>query len=168
MGRPKDIEKRKLAFKLYKKYNNLSKVADELGMSPSLVFSWKKEDEWDDKLLKIKTLLKTRLTLKETSENNLMVAEDEVTLNMLSELDNIVTEKIASGEIEPTTWNEIITTFRFTSDQRRLILGQPTVRTEKTISIEVQGLDDRELSERIKETTRAIALIEPREDKEGC
>jgi transposase len=164
MGRPKQVEKRKQAFKLYRKYGNLSKVAEELGVSPSLITIWKKEDEWEDKTFQLQNLLKTKLTLKETSENVAILEKDEVTLGMLRELENIVTEKIYTGEVEPTTWNEIISTLRFTTEQKRLLLGQPTVRTEKTVSVEVQGLDDDELSKRIKETTRAIALIEPGED----
>ena len=164
MSRPKQVEKRKLAFKLYRQHSNLSKVAEEVGVSPSLVTVWKKEDEWDDKLLQLQNLLKTKLTLKETSENTALMEKDEVTLGMLKELENIVVEKVYTGEIEPTTWNEIISTLRFTTEQKRLLLGQPTIRTEKTVSVEVQGLEDAELSKRIEETTRAIALIEPGKD----
>jgi hypothetical protein len=111
-----------------------------------------------------KQIEKRKLTLKETSENIAMVEKDEVTLGMLKELENIVVEKVYTGEIEPTTWNEIISTLRFTTEQKRLLLGQPTIRTEKTVSVEVQGLEDAELSKRIEETTRAIALIEPGKD----
>jgi hypothetical protein len=157
MSRPKQVEKRKLAFKLYRQHSNLSKVAEEVGVSPSLVTVWKKEDEWDDKLLQLQNLLKTKLTLKETSENTALMEKDEVTLGMLKELENIVVEKVYTGEIEPTT-------LRFTTEQKRLLLGQPTIRTEKTVSVEVQGLEDNELSKRIEETTRAIALIEPGKD----
>lgn len=164
MGRPKEIEKRKLAFKLYKKYNNLSKVADEVEITHSQICKWKKEDDWDEKLLQYQDLLKTRLTLKQTSETNIMLKEDEAALGYLGTLDDIALEAIYTGEIVPTTWNELISTLRFTSEQRRLILGQPTVRTEKTINIEVQGYSDDELDRRVEETQRAIALLEPRKD----
>jgi len=46
-----------------------------------------------------------------------------------------------------------------------LILGKPTVKTETTISVDLKGLDDGELDTKLKETQRALTLIELGEDK---
>lgn len=168
MARKRDIDKRKIAFQLYRKNNTLNSIADELGTTQPTISAWKKEDGWDEKLLKVQGLLKARLSIKETRENTLMVDDDERSLHLLDDLEDIIYEKIYNEELEPTSWSDVISTLRFTDEKRRLIKGKPTVTTETTYSIEVKGLDNDELDRRIKETQRAITILEPGKDQEGC
>ncbi len=90
--------------------------------------------------------------------------EDELYLNSLRELEAIVLEKVYTGEIEPVSWSDVTNTVKLANEQRRLILGKPTTRTETTISVEISGLDNDELDKRLEETQRAVALLESGEN----
>jgi predicted transcriptional regulator len=166
MARHKEEGKRKQAFKLYRKNVKLVDIALELGVTQSLISQWKKEEEWDAKIEEVQGLLKARLTRKESSENHIMVEEDLDQLQVLRELENIIFEKVTNEEIVPTSWSDVISTLKYANDQRRLIKGQPTVKTETTLTIDVQGLDNDELDAELKRTQGAIALLESGEDKE--
>jgi predicted transcriptional regulator len=166
MGRKKDTDKRKVAFRLYRKETKLATIADELGVSAPLISQWKKEDSWDDKMEKTQAIMRTRMKVTEQIEDSGMLMEDELYLNSLRELEQIVLEKVYTGEIEPVSWSDVTSTIKLANEQRRLILGKPTSRTETTISVEISGLDNDELDKRIEETTRAVALLECTEDTE--
>jgi predicted transcriptional regulator len=166
MGRKKDTDKRKVAFRLYRKETKLATIADELGVSAPLISQWKKEDSWDDKMEKTQAIMRTRMKVTEQTEDSNMLMEDELYLNSLRELESIVLEKVYTGEIEPVSWSDVTSTIKLANEQRRLILGKPTTRTETTISVEISGLDNDELDKRIEETTRAVALLECTEDTE--
>ncbi len=164
MGRKKDINKRKEAFKLFRKDTKLVDIAEEIGVTAPLVSQWKKEDNWDEKLEKTQAIMRTRMKLTEQVEDSGMLRDDELYLNTLRELENIVLEKVYSGEIEPISWSDITGTIKLANEQRRLILGKPTSKVETTISIEISGLDNDELDKRLKETQRAVALLESGKD----
>ncbi len=163
MGRPKDIEKRKKAFKLWKRYNNQTEVANELGVTKALISQWKKEDNWDDKLQRAQGLLQTRLALIKESEDDALLGEDLANLSLLRELESAVLDKVYTEEIEPITWSDVINTLKFSADQKRLLLGKPTSKTETNISIEIKGLSKDELDRRIEATDRALAAAKRRE-----
>jgi hypothetical protein len=110
-------------------------------------------------------MLKARLSIKEQSNNTIILEEDEKQLGILTSLEDMILEKICSEEIEPTSWSDVVSTIRLVNEQRRLILGKPTVKTETTISVDLKGLDDGELDTKLKETQRALTLIELGEDK---
>ena len=164
MGRKKDNDKRKLAFRLYRKQTKLNQIAEELDVSAPLISQWKKEDDWDVKMEKTQAIMRTRMRVTEQIEDSGMIMEDELYLNSLRELEAIVLEKVYTGEIEPVSWSDVTNTVKLANEQRRLILGKPTSRTETTISVEISGLDNDELDKRIEETTRAVALLECSED----
>lgn len=164
MGRKKDIDKRKVAFKLYRKNTKLSTIAEELGVSAPLISQWKKEDSWDEKVEKTQSIMRTRLKVTEQIEDSNMLMEDELYLNSLRELESLVLEKVYTGEIEPVSWSDVINTVKLANEQRRLILGKPTSKVETTISVEISGLNNDELDKRLKETQRAVALLESGEN----
>ena len=166
MGRKKDTDKRKLAFRLYRKQTKLNQIAEEIGVSPPLVSQWKKEDDWDAKMEKTQAIMRTRMKVVEQSEESNMLMEDELYLNSLRELEAIVLEKVYTGEIEPVSWSDVTNTVKLANEQRRLILGKPTTRTETTISVEISGLNNDELDKRLAETQRAVALLESGENQE--
>jgi predicted transcriptional regulator len=165
MARHKDTDKRGIAFKLYRKGTKLVDIAEELNVTQSLISQWKKEENWDEKVEEVRGLLKARLVRKEQSESHIMVEEDMDQLHVLRELENIVFDKVAHKEIEPTSWSDVISTLKYANDQRRLIKGLPTVKTETTLTVDVTGLNNDELDAELKRTQRAIALIESGEDK---
>ncbi len=167
MGRKKDTDKRKLAFRMFRKAGptpKLTSIADELGVSAPLISQWKKEDLWDEKVLKTQSIMRTRMKVTEQVEDSGMLMEDELYLNTLRELEALVLEKVYTGEIEPISWSDVTNTVKLANEQRRLILGKPTTRTETTISVEISGLDNDELNKRLAETQRAVALLESGED----
>lgn len=165
MARHKDQDKRGLAFKLYRKNTKLVDIAEQLNVTQSLISQWKKEENWDERLAEVQGMLKARLTRKETSENHIIVSEDMDELQVLRELENLIFDKVYSGEIEPTSWSDVISTLKYANDQRRLIKGLPTVKTETTLTVDVTGYDNDELEAELQRTTRALALIESGEDK---
>lgn len=167
MGRKKDTDKRKLAFRMFRKAGITSKlttIAEELGVSAPLISQWKKEDMWDEKIEKTQAIMRTRLKVTEQIEDSNMLMEDELYLNSLRELEAIVLEKVYTGEIEPMSWSDVTGTVKLANEQRRLILGKPTTRTETTISVEISGLNNDELDQRLAETQRAVALLESGKD----
>ncbi len=166
MGRKKDINKRKEAFKLFRKEIKLVDIAEEISVTAPLVSQWKKEDDWDGKIEKTQAIMRTRMKLTEQIGDSSMLRDDELYLNTLRELENIVLEKVYSGEIEPISWSDITSTVKLANEQRRLILGKPTSKVETTISIEISGLDNDELDKRLEETQRAVALLESGKDQE--
>jgi transcriptional regulator with XRE-family HTH domain len=166
MARHKDEGKRNQAFKLYRKNTKLVDIAMELGVTQSLISQWKKEEDWDGKIETVQGLLRARLTRTESTENHIMVAEDMDQLQILRELENKVFDKVYSEEIVPTSWSDVISTLKYANDQRRLIKGQPTVKTETTLTIDVTGLNNDELESELQRTQAAIALLESGENKE--
>jgi hypothetical protein len=166
MARHKEEGKRQQAFKLYRANTKLVDIALELGVTQSLISQWKKEEEWDAKIEQVQGLLQARLTRKESSENHIMVEEDLDQLQVLRELENLVFDKVYNEEIVPTSWSDVISTLKYANDQRRLIKGQPTVKTETTLTIDVTGLNNDELDAELKRTQRAITLLESGENKE--
>jgi predicted transcriptional regulator len=166
MARHKDEGKRSQAFKLYRKNTKLVDIALELGVTQSLISQWKKEENWDAKIEQVQGLLNARLTRTESTENHIMVAEDMDQLQILRELENLVYDKIYKEEIVPTSWSDVISTLKYANDQRRLIKGQPTVKTETTLTIDVTGLNNDELESELQRTQAAIALLESGENKE--
>ena len=165
MARPKQEENRKAAFKLYRSGSKLSSISEELGVTQPTISKWKSEDCWDDRVEKLQHMLRARLSIKEESTNLNLLQEDEKQLGILTTLEDMILEKICSEEIEPLTWSDAISTIKLVNDQRRLILGKPTVKTETTISVDLQGLSNDEIDTRLKETQRAITLLELGEDK---
>lgn len=164
MGRKKDIEKRKLAFKLFRKGSKLVDIAEEIGITAPLVSQWKKDDLWDEKLEKTQAIMRTRMKVTEQIEDSSMMQDDELYLNTLRELENIALEKVFIGEIEPVSWGDVTNTVKLANEQRRLILGKPTSKVETTISVEISGLNNDELDKRLEETQRAVALLESGKD----
>ena len=95
---------------------------------------------------------------EQVSDSNVMM-DDELYLNTLREIESIALEKVYTGEIEPISWSDVVSTIKLANEQRRLILGKPTSKVETTISVEISGLNNDELDKRLEETQRAVAYL---------
>ncbi len=158
MARTKDSEKHKQAYLLYKKSKNLVKVSEELEISESSVRKWKDEEDWDNKIAVGQEKFSAFLKVMKDAEDNEILKSDLKDFRLLEQLEAIVAEKIYFEEIVPTNWNDIISTYRFVVEQKRLIQGKPTAHTVKDINVRVGSLSESELDTDIKRTQRAIAV----------
>ncbi len=157
MGRSKDTEKRRKGYEIYRKTKNLSKVAEELNVSTSAVHQWKDEEDWDNKITIGQQKFAAFLDTIKKAEGNAVLKDDLKDFQMLEQLEAIVSEKVYFEEIVPTNWSDVIQTYRFVAEQKRLILGKPTAHTVKDINVRVSSLSESELDTDIERTKRAIA-----------
>ncbi len=157
MGRSKDSEKHKAAYLLYKKTNNVARVSEELDVSETAIHKWKEEEDWDNKIAVGQEKFSAFLEVMKSAENNEVLKSDLKDFQLLEQLEAIVAEKIYFEEIVPTNWNDIISTYRFVIEQKRLIQGKPTAHTVKDINVRVGSLSESELNTDIERTQRAIA-----------
>ncbi len=158
MARSKDVEKRKKAYELYRKNGkNLTKAAQELDISLSAVQKWKEEENWDDKIVVGQEKFKAFLDVMKQADDTKLLKIDLADFQILEQLEAMVSEKIYFEEIVPTNWSDVIQTYRFVMEQKRLLLGKPTVHTIKDINIRVSTLSEGELNTDIKRAQRAIA-----------
>ncbi len=158
MGRSKDTEKRRKGYEIYRKTKNLTKVAEELNVSTSAVHQWKDDEDWDNKITVGQQKFAAFLDVIKKNENNEVLKEDLKDYQILEQLEAIVSEKVYFEEIVPTNWGDVISTYRFVAEQKRLILGKPTSHSVKDINVRVSSLSESELDTDIERTKRAIAV----------
>jgi len=145
----KRVEQRRKAFELWMRLKSIAEVSKVPGMpKPPTLSRWKKEDRWEERAEQIKTMVKDQYEALEKAKDNVLVEEDVKYLRLLSYLENLTLENIMEKRIEQVTWKDAIDTLRFTAQERRLILGLPTERTETEVLH--RNLSDEELEERIK------------------
>jgi hypothetical protein len=85
---------------------------------------------------------------------------------ILDGLEALISEAIYVGGIVPKTFNDLVTGSKFLLDQKRLLAGEPTTRTETKISIMVASLSNDELDSSIKKIQGAITCAIAGEVKE--
>ncbi len=156
-GRPPDIEKRRTAFDEYRRTGNQTRAAEAVGVAVSIVHSWKKEEDWDQKIKNGQEKFKSLLASVEKTDDNTVLQQRLKEKAILDGLEVLIYEAIYTGGIIPKTFNDVVLGSKYISDQRRLLLGEPTSRTETKISIMVASLSNDELDSSIKKIQGAIA-----------
>jgi len=152
----RQLERREQAVQLYRKIGSISGVSREPGMprTPTL-FRWAKEDRWEERNKEIQNQVSKYVEAIEIAKRDTHVKEDLQEMEFLKMLEKIVAEKIISGEVLPRTWREVIETLKFINEEKRLLTGRPTSRTEVYASY--RSLEEGELDVRIKEILTIIS-----------
>ncbi len=169
MGRSKDTISRKKAYEIYRKNGrNVTKAAEESDTSPTTIQKWKEEEDWDNKISVGQEKFKAFLEVMKAAENNELLKIDLADFQILEQLEAMVSEKVYFEEIVPTNWSDVIQTYRFVMEQKRLLLGKPTAHTVKDINVRVGKLSEGELDTDIKRAQRAIATVVTGEGPQEC
>jgi hypothetical protein len=120
----RDPEKRQAAYKLFCRIGNKSEVARQLGLAPSVVFRWAKDDEWESRLAELKKKLTVFLNFKEQLLNNEIMSALAKDLDVLDVLQGMALEPVVQGEIRPKTWSDVLRTLDLVMKHKDRILGR--------------------------------------------
>ena len=149
-----EIIKREQAFQLYKKLKNLKAVSEVPGMpSYSVLLKWKEEDNWDERIEKIQEKLEKWELILSKLENDSLLKDDVFHLMLLDRLLGITIKSIIEKGLEPSSWKEAMETLKMIFEQKRLLLGRATSKSE--VDIDFTGMDEYE----IRETLRKINAL---------
>jgi len=143
--------KREQAFQLYKKLKNLKAVSEVPGMpSYSVLLKWKEEDNWDERIEKTQEKLEKWELILSRLENDSLLKDDVFHLMLLNNLLERTLRAIIEKDLEPSSWKEAMETLKMIFEQKRLLLGRATSKSE--VDIDFTGMDEYE----IRETLRRI------------
>jgi len=146
-----EIIKREQAFQLYKKLKNLKAVSEVPGMpSYSVLLKWKEEDNWDERIEKTQEKLEKWELILSRLENDSLLKDDVFHLMLLNNLLERTLRAIIEKDLEPSSWKEAMETLKMIFEQKRLLLGRATSKSE--VDIDFTGMDEYE----IRETLRRI------------
>jgi len=146
-----EIIKREQAFQLYKKLKNLKAVSEVPGMpSYSVLLKWKEEDNWDGRIEKTQEKLEKWELILSRLENDSLLKDDVFHLMLLNNLLERTLRAIIEKDLEPSSWKEAMETLKMIFEQKRLLLGRATSKSE--VDIDFTGMDEYE----IRETLRRI------------
>jgi len=145
----KQIERRQRAFELWRRLGSLSAVAKVPGMPPIQTLSkWKKQDKWEERKNEIQDLVRSQVEVLDEIKKSLSAEEDVKQLNFLKYLEMKVADVIIKGKVDIQTWRDVLETIRLIQNEKRLILGEPTQRSE--VMVKIKEMSDEELEEQIK------------------
>jgi len=145
----KQIERRQRAFELWRRLGSLSAVAKVPGMPPIQTLSkWKKQDKWEERRNEIQDLVRSQVEVLDEIKKSLSAEEDVKQLNFLRYLEMKVADVIIKGKVDIQTWRDVLETIRLIQNEKRLILGEPTQRSE--VQLKIRDMSDEELEEQIK------------------
>ena len=149
-----EIIKREQAFQLYKKLKNLKAVSEVPGMpSYSVLLKWKEEDNWDERIEKTQEKLEKWELILSRLENDSLLKDDVFHLMLLNNLLERTLRAIIEKDLEPSSWKEAMETLKMIFEQKRLLLGRATSKSE--VDIDFTGMDEYE----IRETLRKINAL---------
>jgi len=145
----KQIERRQRAFELWRRLGSLSAVSKVPGMPPIQTLSkWKKQDKWEERKNELQDLVRSQVEVLDEIKKSLSAEEDVKQLNFLRYLEMKVADVIIKGKVDIQTWRDVLETIRLIQNEKRLILGEPTQRSE--VQLKIRDMSDEELEEQIK------------------
>lgn len=154
MPRPPQIEKRQAAFNLYLKCRNLLQVSRELDIPAATLHVWKRDGQWDEKILNQQQLLSHYQGVLQKAQENLQIDSQITELKLLEFLEAKVAELLLSENVRPTSWKDVLITIDFVTKQKRLIMGEPTERGVHTI--EASAMKEKDLDDEIQRLAKIV------------
>lgn len=124
MSRIIDEKKREQAFLLYGKYRNLQTVSEETGLDVSSLSRWKREDNWDSKLVDVSKRMKGMLSVLERAKQDLVIADMVSELSLLELLETFVAQAIAIDGVRPSKWSDVLSTMKFIAERKDTIFSK--------------------------------------------
>ena len=163
MGKIPDVDRRRQAFRLYVRYQNLMQVSKETNIPYATLMRWKDEEDWEQKIKDRQGRLQGSLDILKKAQDNLILQDQVNELKLLEHLETTIHEILLSEEVRPSSWKDVVDTLKFVFQEKRLILGEPTERTVNTI--EVDAMKEEELDSNIDNLRRLVsANLEEPED----
>jgi len=161
-----ELIKREQAFQLYKKLKNIKAVSEVPGMpSYATLLRWKEEDNWDERIEKTKEKLEKWETILAKLESDSLLKDDVAHLLLLNNLLERTVKAIIEKDLEPTSWKEAIDTLKMIFEQKRLLLGRATSKSE--IDLDFTGLDEYEIRETLRKINELLqGVSSPRSPEE--
>lgn len=148
MSKILDTKKREQAFLLYGKYRNIQTVSEETGLDISTLSRWKREDNWDSKLVDVSKRMKGMLNVLERAKQDLVIADMVSELSLLELLETFVAQAIAIDGVRPSKWADVLSTMKFIAERKDTIFSKAESvkrETESTpIAEESKELSDEE------------------------
>lgn len=149
-----ELLQREQAFRLYRKFRDLKKVANYPGMPDIEILKiWKEEDDWDGRIEEIEGKLEVWNSLLKKLEEDSILRDDVFYLMLLNKLLEVTIRAIVEKGLEPASWKEAIETIKLIYDQKRLLLGRPQLKAE----IDLTGMSEEELRKYLKEFHQLLA-----------
>jgi hypothetical protein len=159
MGKVPDVHRRRQAFRLYVRYQNLLQVSKELGIPYPTLHGWYKEEHWDQQLKDRQERLRGSVDVIKKAQDNLILQDQISELKLLEHLEVTVHNLMLNEEVRPSNWKDVIDTLKFVFQEKRLILGEPTERTVNTI--EVSSMSEKDLDKEIENLHRLAGGVIP-------
>jgi hypothetical protein len=161
MSKLPDLERRRQAFRLYVRYQNLLQVSKELAIPYTTIHNWYKEEQWGQKLKDRQMRLQGSIDVIKKAQDNLILEDQVSELKLLEHLETTVHNIMLTDEVRPSNWKDVIETLKFVFQEKRLILGEPTQRAVNTI--DVSSMNEKDLDKAIEDLRRfdKPALPEP-------
>lgn len=157
---------REQAFQLYKRLGSLKRVAEVPGMpNYATLLRWKEEDRWDERIEKIKENLEKWEAILAKIENDGLVKDDVAQLMFLNFLFEKTVKAILEKNLEPTTWREAMETIKMIFEQKRILLGRATSKSE--IDIDFTSMDEHEIRETLRKINELLHGVSSPSTPEG-
>ena len=165
MGRTKDHLNRNKAFHLYAKSRNVTKVSEELDITLSTLFVWKKDDRWDERIAEAQTSMQNTITDSgDDSEDNEVVASLTKSLfdqiNSLDLMDQGADAAVANS-FKDISLQQVIKIKEFTSKQRITLLRElKSGEKEKKGAGASTDPDTKDLEEKVAECRELKKILD--------
>lgn len=151
MGRKQDPA-RLLAFNLYCKNRNLGTIAAKLGKSKHLLYKWKRQDRWDERIAEIK-------------DDAIEIPEDDGSSGGVKEaisiVERIVLDRLKNSTIVPRHWQDVLRTLEFLMNEKRLAEGRPTNINQTVVQIanKIMVMNETEIKDELKMIKELKVLV---------
>ena len=156
-GRKKDDRRERALMLYWRSGKNLSSVSREEGMpNISTLSLWKKEDEWDNKVIELQEKFKEILSTEKSLIDRLEFSEDLENYQFVMALKRLAADGITTSGLVPTSYKEILDTLKFVFEQERLMTGRPTDRKQITIE-RIEKMSDKELDDELDKGTKILS-----------
>ena len=129
MGRNKDLFNRNKAFHLYAKSRNVTNVAEELGIPGPTLFTWKREDRWDERIQEVEVSLRDKITNSEDDSNEENEAVAALTKSLAEQINSLnlmdqTADAAVADNFKEVSLQQVIKIKEFTSKQRITLLRE--------------------------------------------
>lgn len=123
-------KRKEQAYILYGRYRDVKMVAEEIGVEQSTISRWRREDNWDSKLLDVGKKLRSMVSVMERAQEDLILADMKSELSLLELLEVFVSEGISLNGVRPTKWSDLLSTLKYVSERKDSIFGKAEVIRE--------------------------------------
>lgn len=149
--------KREQAFQLYRKLGSVKQIAELPGMPPyNVLLKWKEEDKWDERIEESKRKLQDWEFILSKLESDSLLKDDVMHLMLLNKLLEKTIYAIVEKDLEPQSWREAMETLKMIFEQKRMLLGRATSKTE--IDIDFSSMDETEIRETLRKINEILQL----------